>query len=111
MNVDLWNLKTIRNKNVKNYHIHVMTMIDPVTEWFELFQLKGKPNAFVCMKRSDSAWLVRYPCLREIEFNNGGDFRAEFSELCNNTSLKLKQRPSSSWNPQSNAVLERIHQI
>ena len=33
----------------------------------------------------------------------------EFSELCDN--LGLKQRPSSSLNAQSNAILERIHQV
>ena len=34
---------------------------------------------------------------------------AEFLELCDN--IGLKQRLSSSWNPQSNAILERIHQV
>ena len=46
---------------------------------------------------------------REIGFDNGGEFIAEFSELCDN--MGLKQRPLSSWNPQSNAILERIHQV
>ena len=74
-----------------------MTMVDPVTGWFEMFQLKGKPNAFVCMKCLESTWLARYPRPREIGFDNGEEFMAEFSELCNN--MGLKQRPSSSWNP------------
>ena len=47
VNVDLWGPKTIRNKNGKNYHTHVMTMVDPVARWFELSQLKCKANAFV----------------------------------------------------------------
>ena len=34
---------------------------------------------------------------------------ADFSELCNN--LVLTQRLLSSWNPQSNTILERIHQV
>ena len=34
---------------------------------------------------------------------------AEFSELCDN--MGLKQRLSSSWNSQSHANLERIHQV
>ena len=86
-----------------------MMMVDPVTGWFELSQLKGKPDVFVCMKRFDSTWLACYPRPREIGFDNGGEFMAEFSELCDN--MGLKQRPSSSWNPQSNAILERIHQV
>ena len=68
--------------------IHVMIMVDPVRSWFELAQLKGKPNIFVCMKRFDSVWLERYPCPRETGFNNGGEFIAEFSELCNNMGLQ-----------------------
>ena len=99
MNVDLWGPKTICNKNGKTYKIHMMAMVDLVTDWFELAQLRDRPNAFVVMKCFDSLWLARYPQLREIEFNNGGEFMAEFKDLCNN--LGLKRRPLSSWNPQS----------
>ena len=109
INVDLWGPKTICNKNGKDYKIYVMTIIDPVTGWFGLSRLKGKPNAFVCMKRVDSTWLACYPRPREIGPNKGEEFMAEFSELCNN--MGLKQRPSSSWNPQSNAILGIIHQV
>ena len=109
VNVDMWGPKTIRNKNGKTYKIHVMTMVDPVTGWFELAQLRDKPNAFMAMKRFDSQWLARYPRPREIGFDNGGEFMAEFRDLCDN--MGLKRRPSSSWNPQSNAILERIHQV
>ena len=66
VNVDLWDPKTIYNKNIKNYQLYVITMVDPVMGWFGLSQLKGKSNAFVCMKRFDSAWLACYPCPREI---------------------------------------------
>ena len=87
-----------------------MTMVGPVTGWFELSQVKNKPNTFVYMKQFDSAWLAQYPCPRKIGFDNVQEFVAEFSELCNNMG-RLKQRPSSSWNPHSDAILERIHQV
>ena len=74
-----------------------------------VYQLKGKSDGFVCMKRSDSAWLACYPRLREIRFDNEGELMAEFSELCDN--MGLKQRSLSSWNLQSNPILERIHQV
>ena len=61
------------------------------------------------MKCFDSAWLACYPRPREVGFNNGGEFMAEFSDLCDN--MGLKQCPLSSWNPHSNAILERIHQV
>ena len=84
-------------------------MVDPVTGWFKLAQLRDKLNAFVAVKRFDFQWLARYPRPREIGFDNGGEFMAEFRDLCDN--MGLKRHPSSSWNPQSNAILERIHQV
>ncbi|OEU10300.1 hypothetical protein FRACYDRAFT_247241 [Fragilariopsis cylindrus CCMP1102] len=45
VNIDMWGPKTICHKNGKTYKIHVMTMVDPVTGWFELAQLRDKPNA------------------------------------------------------------------
>ena len=109
VNVDLWGPETICNKNAKDYNIYVMAMVYPVIGWLKLSQLKSKPYLFVCMMRFDSALLAHYPRLREIGFNNGSEFIAEFSELCNN--MSLKQCPLSSWNPQSNVILERIHQV
>ena len=70
MNAGLWGPKTIRNNNGKAYKIYVMTMVNLVTGWFELTKLKDKPNTFICMERFNSVWLVRYPHLRENEFNN-----------------------------------------
>ena len=88
INVDLWGTKTICNKNGKDYKIYMMSIIDPVTGWFEMSQLKGKPNVFVCMKRFDSTWLACYSRPREIRFNKREEFMAEFSELCDNMGLK-----------------------
>ena len=78
MNVELWNPKSVCNKNNTKYNIHVLTMVDQVTGWFELSQLKGKPNAFACMKRFDSTWLARFPRPRKVEFNNGGNLWLSF---------------------------------
>ena len=35
VNVDLWGPKSIVNVNGYIYEIHIMTMVDPVTGWFE----------------------------------------------------------------------------
>ena len=56
----------------------------------------------------DNTWLSRYPRPKEIGFDNGGEFKAGFKELCAN--MGLKEKPSLLWNPQSNSILERIHQ-
>ena len=109
VNVDCWGPKTINNKNNFTYQIYVMSMVDPVTGWPELAQLYGPPTAYKCQQVLDSVWLLRYPRPEEIGMDNGGEFKAEFSELCKNMGLKRKE--SNSWNPQSNSILKRIHQV
>ena len=88
VNVDLWGPKTVHNKNGKDYKIHVLTMIDPVTGWFEIAALKDSPNAYEVQRLFDSYWLARYPRPREIGFDNGSEFKAEFKELCQNMGLQ-----------------------
>ena len=51
---------------------------------------------------------LRY-ILIKIGFDNGGEFKAEFKQLCAN--MGVKEKTSLPWNPQSNSILERIHQI
>ena len=76
--VDHWGQKTTRNKNDTDYKKHVMKMVHLVVGLFELSQLKGKPNVFVCMQRFDSMWLASYPHPREIGFENRGECIADF---------------------------------
>ena len=109
VNVDLWGPKTIKNVNGFDYELRVMTMVDPVTGWFESTQLYGPPTAYRCQEILDNVWLARYPRPKEIGFDNGSEFKAEFVDLCNN--MGIKKKPSNAWNPQSNAILERIHQV
>ena len=42
-------------------------------------------------------------------FDRGTEFMAEFSQLCHNE-YGLKSKPITTRNPQSNAIIERIHQ-
>ena len=67
------------------------------------------PTAYRCQQIFDNIWLARYPRPRKIGFNNGGEFKAEFKELCAN--MGLKEKISLPWNPQSNSILERIYQV
>ena len=109
VNVDLWGPKTIKNVNGYDYEIHVMTMVDPVTGCPEFEQLYGKPTAYRCQEILDNVWLSRYPKPEEIGFDNDSKLKAEFFDLC--TNMGLKKKKSNNWNPRSNAILERIHQI
>ena len=47
VNVDLWGSKSIKNKNGWDFQIQVMTMVDPVTGWFEQAQLYNTRQAFL----------------------------------------------------------------
>ena len=38
-----------------------MTMVDPVTGWFEQAQLNGSPTAHCCQQIFDNIWLACYP--------------------------------------------------
>ena len=109
MNTGLWGPKTIKNVNGFDYERHIMTMIDPVTGWWEFAQLYGPPTAYISQEIFDNIWLSCYPRPEEIGFDNGSKFKKEFSNLCANTGLKKKKRNIS--NPQLNTILERVHQV
>jgi hypothetical protein len=108
VNVNLWGPKSVDNGEY-TYQVHVMTMVNPVTGWFELAPLYAAPTAFRAQQLLGNIWLARYPRPRDIGFDNGGEFMAEFNDLCDN--IGLKKKPSAAWNPQSNAILGRIHQV
>jgi len=107
VNVDLIGPYTIKTKR-KSYELRAMTMIDPATSWFEIARIHTKSSE-EAQRIFDSTWLARYPRPKEIGFDNGGEFKQLFRELCDN--MGIKQKPTTDYNPQSNAVLERIHQV
>merc|ERR1712115_584657 len=50
VNIDLWGPKKVCNKNGYEYEVHVCTMVDPTTGWFECCQLYGPPTAYRCQQ-------------------------------------------------------------
>jgi preprotein translocase subunit YajC len=44
-----------------------------------------------------------------VGFDNGKEFKWLFAELCEN--FGLRQKPTTDYNPQANAILERVHQV
>ena len=107
VNVDLIGPYTIETPKGK-VNLRAMTMIDPATSWFEIAAITD-PNSDSCQKAFDSYWLARYPRPREVGFDNGKEFKWLFAELCDNYGIKRK--PTTDYNPQSNAILERVHQV
>jgi transposase InsO family protein len=45
----------------------------------------------------------------QVNFGNGSEFKSVFKEMCDN--LGIKCSPTTSYNPQVNSVIERIHQV
>jgi hypothetical protein len=107
VNVDVVGPYTVRTP-AKTYQLTAMTMIDPVTGWFEIAPL-SEPTSYETQKAFDSHWLSRYPRPQEVGVDNGSHFKKYFTQLIDNYGLKRK--PSLDYNPQSNGVIERIHQV
>jgi hypothetical protein len=112
-----------------------LTMINPVTSWFEIVKLptitnstvptkgKGKKATFdgytkVSETTFDKTsaqisnlvyktWFSRYPHCQY--YNNGSEFKLNLRALCDTHVIKPK--PTSVKNPQANAILERIHAV
>jgi transposase InsO family protein len=60
-------------------------------------------------KAMDDTWFNRYPRPEYIGFDNGSEFKSVFMQMTRNYGLET--RTETSYNPQSNGVIERIHQV
>ena len=83
-------------------------MIDPATGWFEMAQIPNK-TAEETADITKNTLFTRCPLPQQIVFDRGTEFMAEFSNKCQNY-YGLKRKPITTRNPQSNAIIEQIHQ-
>lgn len=102
-----------------------MTMLDPVTGWFEIIEIpnyividvKNKMDHQQLVDKSsarisrlfDQTWLSRYPRPNKVIFDNGSEFKKDFVPLLRDWSIK--PTCTTIKNPQSNSPVERIHQV
>jgi transposase InsO family protein len=91
---------------LRTHFLLALTMIDPATGWFEIVQANSK-TATSIQDLFHNTWLARYPRPQFTVFDNGGEFKREFKQMCENYGIKAK--PTTSHNPQANAIIERIH--
>ena len=78
-----------------------LTVIDTVTNLVELVRLDDKASAHVALQL-ENLWLSRY-------LHQGGEFLGwPFQQLLRRHGIKPK--PTTSKNPQANAICERMHQ-
>jgi hypothetical protein len=73
-------------------------MIDPATGWFEILQANSK-TATSIQNLIHNIWLAHYPCPQFIVFDNWGELKWEFKQMCENYGIKAK--PATSHNAQA----------
>jgi len=83
-------------------------MIDTVSNLVELVRIDDKTSAHIARKYAQ-VWLTRYPWPARCIHDNGGEFIGpEFQLLLEG--CRIKDVPTTSKNPQANAICERMHQ-
>jgi transposase InsO family protein len=84
-------------------------MIDPATSFFEVRAAKNA-TAAEAANIMWTVWLTRYPKPVQCIHDSGTEFTGfEFDDLLHKHGIKNKT--ASTRNPQSNAVLERMHAV
>jgi hypothetical protein len=92
----------------KPYEFNALTVIDTVSNLVELVRIDEKTLAHVARKYTQ-VWLSRYPWPKCCVHDNDGEFVGpEFQFLLQG--CRIKDAPTSSKNPQANAICEWMHQ-
>ena len=84
-------------------------MIDPATGWFYIAQIPNKMATDIA-NIAKKNWFTNYSIPQRIVFYRGTKFMAGFSKMCQND-YGLKRKAITNRNPQSNNIIEQIHQI
>ena len=85
-----------------NFSLTYMAMIDPDTGWFEIFELlmydigefMGGNDEYIdksstrAIQLFNNTWLSRYPHPRKVIFDNGSDFKQDFTTLLNDFGIE-----------------------
>ena len=88
--------------------LHALTMIDPATGWFEIVEIDEK-SADEMANRLEFTWLARYPWPTEVVMDRGKEFAAEVRDTLKNE-YGFAHKVITARNPQSNSIIERVHQ-
>ena len=107
--VDMIGPYVIQRRNSRELKLWCVTMIDPATGWFEIKDVPGTKRADYVSNIVEQTWLNRYPWPQEIIIDRGKEFLAEFAEMVEND-YGIKRKQITTRNPQSNAIIERVHQ-
>ena len=68
-----------------------MTFIDPSTGWFEIVEVPSVNKTLACISRLfNQIWLNRYPRPKQVQFDNGSEFKKDFIPLLKDFGVKPK---------------------
>jgi transposase InsO family protein len=84
-----------------------LTMIDTVTNFVELARINNRTAAHVGLQFENN-WLSRYPRPMRCIFDQGPEFKTDFQNVLRRHGIK--PIPTTTKNPQANAICERMHQ-
>ena len=101
-----WKYSVSKNLSID---VRALTMIDPVTNLLEVVRLHKAPTAQEVMRAFENTWLSRYPKPLRVISDRGPEFIGhEFPQKLLEAGIRFK--PVSARNPQSNGIIERVHQ-
>ena len=99
-----WGVK-IQNEEVE---FNALTCIDPVTNLVEIIRINNRTAIHVA-QQFENCWLSWYPRPNRCVHDNGGEFKGEGFQLMLQRH-GIHDSPTTSRNPQGNAVCECMHQ-
>ena len=108
VNIDLIGPWSVDVRTGSSYEFMALTCIDCVTCLAELIRIDDKTAQHVATK-FDECWLSRHPRPMMCCHDNGGEFTGwEFQQPL--ADFGIKDVPTTSLNPASNGICERMHQ-
>ena len=128
LHCDLIGPTTIKSKDGTEMDFMCLTMIDAATGWFEIVELPNRMIEKKCPRTGKTSeveiidktsatvshllnkcWLSRYPRPKYLVCDNGSEFELHLKALCKQ--YQIGRKPTTSKNPQANAILERVHGV
>ena len=106
--IDLIGPWTIPCQNGEEYEFTALTCIDPVTNLTEMIRVNNKTAEHVA-EQFVNCWLSKYPRPNRCIHDNGGEFIGNVFQLMLQQA-GVEDAPTTSRNPQANAICERMHQ-
>jgi hypothetical protein len=78
----------------KTHSLLALTMIDPASGWFETVEATNK-SATSIQDLFHNTWLSCYPRPQFIVFDNRGEFKRDFKQMCMQDNYDIKSKPTT----------------